>query len=200
MEWSGVGGRRWSGVEWSGWKEVEWSGVEWVEGGGGSMHLICEVYCADADAGGFEDGVAAARLYGVLRQPHELRRHEHNVEYGLADLRVPVRGAWVEDECGWGGQQLRVQVAEVLGELGDVLRQALVCVAQAAVQVCDAVERVAAHVFVNGSVGQALAKQTRDLDLHVPVHAVLQYFCMSRARALDHAVGHARHCHRRRHH
>jgi hypothetical protein len=136
------------------------------------MHLICKVYCADTDAGGLEDGVTAARLYRVLREPHELRGHEHYVEYGLADLGVPVRGAWAGDECGWGGRQRRIQVAEVLGELGDVLRQALVRVAQAAVQVCNAVERVAAHVFVNGGVRQSLAEQTSDLDLHVPARAV----------------------------
>jgi hypothetical protein len=64
-------------------------------------HLICEDDGADADAGSFENGVAAARLYCVFGEPHELCSHEHDVEYRLADLRVPARSVWAKYECRW---------------------------------------------------------------------------------------------------
>ena len=54
------------------------------------MHLIREIDGADGDARSFDEGVAAAGLNGVLCEPNELRRHEHYVKHGLADLRVPV--------------------------------------------------------------------------------------------------------------
>ena len=73
------------------------------------MHLIGKINGADCDAGSFDDGVAAAGLDCALCEPHKLRRHEHNVKNGLADLRV--------------------EVTEVLAELGDVLSETLVGVA-----------------------------------------------------------------------
>ena len=63
----------------------------------------------------------------------------------------------------------------MLRELLDVVCEALVGVAQAAVEVGHRVERVAAHVLLHRLAREALAEQARDLYLHV----------------LDHAVGHA---------
>ena len=81
---------------------------------------------------------------------------------------------------GW--RRGRIQVAEVLAELGNVLCQALVRIAQAAVQIRDRVERVAAHVLLHGSLSEALAEQTRDLDFHVPAHCVTFLQCENSGR------------------
>ena len=67
------------------------------------MHLIGKINGADCDAGSFDDGVAAAGLYSVPCEPNELCRHKHNVEDGLADLRVPAARAGREG----GGESRR---------------------------------------------------------------------------------------------